>query len=125
MTWLRTTVRFFLGMTPLNGSRSATPKSNKVPYPVGGRFIDILALDAKQGLVVIELKVSKGYDRVVGQLLRYMSWIKQHHAERGQNVRGIIAAREISEDLKLACSYLADVSLYEYEMSVRLKKVDL
>lgn len=90
MTWFRTTVRFFSGMTPSNGLRSATPKSNKVPYPVGGRFIDILALDAKQGLVVIELKVSKGYDRVVGQLLRYMSWIKQHHAERGQTSEALL-----------------------------------
>jgi hypothetical protein len=30
-------------------------------------------------------------------------FIEKHHAEPGQRVRGIIAAREISEDLKLAC----------------------
>jgi endonuclease NucS-like protein len=94
-------------------------------FPAGGRFIDILAVDADKHFVVIELKVSKGYDRVVGQLLRYMAWIREHHAEPGQQVRGIIAAREISDDLRLACSYLTDVSLYEYELSVKLQKVKL
>lgn len=94
-----------------------------VEFPVGGRFIDILALDAEGRFVVIELKVSRGYDRVVGQILRYMAWIKKHHAESAQDVRGIIAAREISEDLVLACSYSPNVSLYEYQLSVALKKI--
>jgi endonuclease len=96
-----------------------------IEFPVGGRFIDILAIDANNDLVVIELKVSRGYDRVVGQLLRYMAWIKKHHAEESQKVRGIIAARDISEDLRLACSYLNDVSLFEYELFVKLRKIDL
>ncbi|MGL4754621.1 MAG: DUF7669 domain-containing protein, partial [Aeromonadaceae bacterium] len=38
-----------------------------VEFPVGGRYIDILATDGAGDYVVIELKVSKGYDRVVGQ----------------------------------------------------------
>lgn len=95
-----------------------------VEFPVGGRFIDILATDAA-GYVVIELKVSKGYDRVVGQLLRYVSWIKRNHAEPGQRVRGIIVAKQISEELRLACSEVPSVSLYEYELSVSLKPVAL
>jgi hypothetical protein len=94
-----------------------------VEFPVGGRFIDILATDSNKNLVVIELKVSRGYDRVIGQLLRYMAWIEKHHADAGQSVRGIIAAREISEDLILACSYLPNVTLFEYELSVSLKQV--
>lgn len=94
-----------------------------VEFPVGGRFIDILAVDRENKLVVIELKVSRGYDRVVGQLLRYMAWLAKHQAEPGQGVRGIIAAREISEDLKLACSTVPNVSLYEYELSVKMKAI--
>ncbi len=93
-------------------------------FPVGGRYIDILAVDAQNRFVVIELKVSRGYDRVVGQLLRYVAWIREHHADPGQQVRGIIIAREISEDLRLACSSLNSVALYEYELSVKLKKID-
>jgi hypothetical protein len=93
-----------------------------VEYPVGGRFIDILGLDREGSLVVIELKVSRGYDRVVGQLLRYMGWITVNLAEPAQRVRGIIVARQITEDLQLACARLADIDLFEYELSVLLRR---
>ena len=94
-------------------------------FPVGGRFIDILAVDQANNYVVIELKVSKGYDRVVGQLLRYVSWIKKNHADAGQSVRGIIIAKQISNDLRLACSELPAVSLYEYSLAVSVKQIVL
>lgn len=92
-------------------------------FPAGGRFIDILARDGRGDYVVIELKVSKGYDRVVGQLLRYMEWIERNHAEPGQGVRGIIIAKEVSEDLSLACARVKGVTLYEYDLSVSIRKV--
>jgi hypothetical protein len=95
-----------------------------VEFPVGGRFIDILAVDSIGALVVIELKVSRGYDRVVGQLMRYMAWIQKNQAEPGQQVRGVIVAREISEDLLLACSLLPAVQLFEYELSLKLNRVN-
>jgi endonuclease len=95
-----------------------------IEFPAGGRFIDLLAVDSVKRLVVIELKVSRGYDRVVGQLLRYMAWIAKNHAEEGQSVRGIIVAREITEDLSLACSSLKNVVLYEYELSVMLRRIE-
>jgi hypothetical protein len=95
-----------------------------VEFPAGGRFIDILALDKNDNYVVIELKVSRGYDRVVGQLLRYMAWIEKHHADSGQGVRGIIIAKNITEDLALATAKVKDVDLFEYELSVSLKKIN-
>ncbi|WP_237067255.1 endonuclease NucS domain-containing protein [Microbulbifer guangxiensis] len=94
-----------------------------VEFPVGGRFIDILAVDLSGNYVVIELKVSKGYDRVVGQLLRYMNWIKKNHSDEGQNVRGVIVAKNISEDLRLACDGLPEVALAEYELAVSIRPV--
>jgi endonuclease len=96
-----------------------------VEFPVGGRYVDILAVDSAGNYVVIELKVSKGYDRVVGQLLRYVSWIKKNHAEPGQRVRGIIIAKQISDDLRLACSEIPSVSLYEYALSVSVRQIAL
>lgn len=80
-------------------------------------------MDKNGDYVVIELKVSKGYDRVIGQLLRYVSWVKKNQAEQGQSVRGVIIAKQISEDLRLACSELPSVSLYEYDLSVAVRKV--
>jgi len=94
-----------------------------IEFPVGGRYVDILAADRNNDIVVIELKVSRGYDRVIGQLLRYMAWVEQHVAAEAQGVRGIIIARSISQDLVLACSKLQGVALYEYRLSVSLTKV--
>ena len=92
-------------------------------FAVGGRFIDILAVDSTGALVVLELKVSKVYDRVIGQLLRYINWIRQNVAEPGQKVRGMIVCRKVSEDLKLACASIPDVELFEYQLSVSVSKV--
>lgn len=97
---------------------------NGIEFPVGNKFIDILAVDNNKDYVVIELKVSRGHDRVVGQLLRYMGWIRKYHTDKDQKVRGIILAREISDDLLLACSEVSNVELYEYNLSVSLKQIN-
>ena len=71
-----------------------------VEFSAGGRFIDILARDRNGGFVVIELKVSRGYDRTIGQLLRYMAWVSANLSD-GRPVRGVIVASKITEDLQL------------------------
>jgi hypothetical protein len=91
-----------------------------IEYPVGGRYIDILATDANGNYVVVELKVSRGYERVVGQVLRYMAWVKKHLAT-GQRVRGMIVANEVTKDLRLAASLIPDLQLFEYSISMKLK----
>lgn len=93
-----------------------------IEFPVGGRFIDILAIGRDDAFVVIELKVSRGYDRTLGQLMRYMGWIRRNLA-KGKPVRGVIVASGITEDLKLA-AWAPDVKLVEYEIEFRLKAVD-
>ena len=70
--------------------------------------------------VVIELKVSRGHDRTVGQLLRYMAWVRDN-LSKGASVRGMIVANEISEDLKLASSMVSAIQLVEYKISFSLK----
>lgn len=94
-----------------------------IEFPAGGRFIDLLGVGQDDSLVVIELKVSRGYDRVVGQLLRYIGWIKENLAEESQKVRGVIVARSISDDLTLACRDLPNVHLLEYEIAVQIKEI--
>jgi len=94
-----------------------------VEFDAGNRYIDILAIDKNNNFVVIELKVSKGYDRVIGQLLRYIAWVEQKMPSRGQTVRGVIICKEISEDLSLACSKIKEIELFEYELSVNLTKL--
>ena len=65
-----------------------------------------------------------GYDRVVGQILRYMGWIEKN-MDTSKPVRGIIVANEITEDLKLACARLAGVRLVEYELAFKLRAIEL
>ena len=97
---------------------------NGVEFPVGSRRVDILAVEDERNFVVIELKVSKGYDRAIGQLLGYMGWIEQNLAEPGQKVTGMIIARTISSDLRLATSRVKDVELFEYELSISLNRIE-
>jgi endonuclease len=93
-----------------------------VEFPAGGLRIDILAEDQRGDLVVIELKVSRGYDRVIGQVLRCIGWIKRNIAA-GRAVRGMIVAQAIAEDLRLAAALVPVVSLVEYEISFKLTPI--
>jgi len=93
-----------------------------VEFPAGHRYIDILAVGSDDAYVVIETKVSRAYDRVVGQILRYVGWVKENLAGEAP-VRGIIVASEISKDLILATSSVKDIRLVAYEISFKLKSV--
>lgn len=88
--------------------------------PGTSRRIDILATDKNNDLVVIELKVSRGYERVVGQTLYYQSMIKRHFLKN--SVRAIIVAREISPELKAATQDLPHFELFEYHLSLTLSR---
>ncbi|MDB3858645.1 endonuclease NucS [Candidatus Poseidonia sp.] len=95
-----------------------------VEYPAGRRFIDILAQDTDGQLVVIELKVSRGHDRTIGQILNYIGWVRENLVKPNQEVRGIIIAKEITEDLRLTCLLpQIPVSLREYSISFSLKDI--
>jgi len=89
-------------------------------YPAGGRFIDLFYSDRDHNLLVVELKVSRAYDRVVGQLLRYMGWVKKYRAEVNQQVRGLIIGDKITQDLLLAVSMVPNVQCKEYDRSARV-----
>jgi len=85
--------------------------------------IDILALDASGDFVVFELKLGLGPDAAVGQLARYMGWVR--HALAGDRaVRGVIVARTVDEKLRYAASVIPNISLYEYAVSFTLQPVE-
>lgn len=90
-------------------------------FPAGTWSIDFLALDVDTNdLVVIELKRGKTSDSTVGQLLRYISWVKDNVADSYQNVRGIIIAKEGDEALKYAVKYLDDIEVKTYKVDFQL-----
>lgn len=89
------------------------------PIPGVGR-IDLLAEDAATGdLVVIELKRDETDDQVIGQISRYVSWVREHLAPKGKNVQGVICVKQATRKLMLAVRNINDVKVYEYDLSFR------
>jgi restriction system protein len=84
--------------------------------------IDILAISKdKKVLLVVELKKGRATDSVVGQVLRYMGYMKEL-ADKGQVVRGAIIALEDDPKMHRALSMVERVDFYRYEVQFRLLK---
>jgi hypothetical protein len=92
-----------------------------VEFPVEEGYIDILGVDCNDRYVVIELKLGKGRNKAMGQLLYYMGWIDKHLGKAP--CRGMIVAKEIPDDLILAAQRAPGVSLYRYNLSVSVEAV--
>lgn len=85
-------------------------------------FIDILAKDKKDGsYVVIELKKNQTSDDTIGQIARYMGWIRDH--KKDENVKGIIIASEFTKKLKYAIKYVKNIDVLSYEINFSLNEV--
>ncbi|WP_157763313.1 endonuclease NucS domain-containing protein [Pseudomonas citronellolis] len=85
--------------------------------------IDILAT-GNGDFYVLELKVGRGPDAALGQILRYMGWVKEHLAG-DKNVHGIIIASDIGQKLRYAATQVPNVRLMEYDLAVTLRSVAL
>jgi restriction system protein len=92
-------------------------------YATDAGPIDVLAVskDGKR-LLVVELKRGRASDVVVGQVLRYMGFVKEQLAEPNQTVEGIIIALEDDKKLRWALAAVPSVSFYRYEVSFKLVK---
>jgi Endonuclease NucS C-terminal domain len=91
-----------------------------VEFPSAVGPIDILAVDDSGSFFVFELKRANGSDRAIGQLTRYMGWVRQTIG-RGHDVFGVIVAKSIGENLRYSASVVPNVHLFEYEVKFQLK----
>ena len=90
-------------------------------YPTSIGRIDILATDKKtKNYVVIELKKNQTSDDTIGQLSRYMGWIKEHKKDDG--VKGIIVAGKFDEKLKYAKTMVPNSEAFLYEVNFKIKE---
>lgn len=92
----------------------STPENEGIEYPLDNGRIDILAVDRHNKFVVVELKVSHGRNKTLGQLLYYMGWVDKNLGNGP--CRGIIVATEITDELATAVSRVPGVNLYRYRM---------
>ncbi|HJP96080.1 MAG TPA: PDDEXK nuclease domain-containing protein [Candidatus Saccharimonadales bacterium] len=84
-------------------------------------YLDILAIDKNENFVVIELKKGRKNDEVVGQVLRYMGWVRNNLAKPTQNVTGLIIVGERDTKLDYALSEMSDkISAMVYQVSFKL-----
>ena len=76
----------------------------------------------KKVLLVIELKKGRTSDVVVGQIQRYMGYVKDEVLERGQKVKGLIIGLEPDVRLKRALSVCSDIEFCRYKIDFKLIK---
>ena len=92
-------------------------------YPSDTGPIDILAISKdKNTLLVVELKKGRVSDNVVGQIQRYMGYVKEELAESHQNVKGIIIGLEDDIRIKRALSVTNNIEFYRYKVNFNLFK---
>ncbi|MEN8331770.1 MULTISPECIES: endonuclease NucS domain-containing protein [Acinetobacter] len=92
-------------------------------YPSDTGPIDILAISKdKKTLLVVELKRGRASDRVVGQIQRYMGYVKDELAEADQKVKGVIIALEDDLRIRRALSVAQNIEFYRYQLSFKLNK---
>ncbi|MBL8812378.1 MAG: DUF1016 family protein [Planctomycetaceae bacterium] len=85
--------------------------------------LDILAISKdKQRLLVVELKKGRASDAVVGQTLRYMSYVKDELAEDNQTVLGAIIAHEDDQRIRRALTMTPNITFFRYQVSFKLVK---
>jgi restriction system protein len=85
--------------------------------------IDILAISKdKKTILVVELKKGRVSDNVVGQIQRYMGYVKEELAEDNQNVKGIIIGLEDNLKIKRALSVTSNIEFYRYRVNFKLFK---
>ncbi|MGV8883977.1 MAG: endonuclease NucS domain-containing protein [Microbacteriaceae bacterium] len=88
--------------------------------------LDLLAV-SKDGktLLVIELKRGRASDAVVGQVMRYMGFVKRELLESGQKVRGLIIALEDDVRVRNALSVVPNIDFMTYRVKFELTDVSI
>jgi hypothetical protein len=85
--------------------------------------IDLLAKHKTEDRwLVIELKRDQSSDSTVGQLLRYMGWVRRRLAN-GQEVRGLIICSEPDLKMRYALDGLPGIECMTYQVSFGLSPV--
>ena len=69
---------------------------------------------------MVELKKGRVSDNVVGQIQRYMGYVKQDLAEKNQEVKGVIIGFEDDVKIQRALSVTSNIDFYKYKVDFKL-----
>lgn len=110
---------------------------NKTSFSVGYDFVarqmflddagrlDILA-KSKDGreYLIIELKLGRASDRVIGQLQTYMGYLQTSgYCANGETVRGVIIGSSEDPKIRHALKVTQNIDFYVYEMQFNMRKI--
>ena len=83
--------------------------------------IDLLARHkTKSQWLVIELKKGRSSDAVVGQVTRYMGWVKEHLANGSDPVEGLIVSGDFDEKLRYSIRQIPNLQHMRYKLDLKL-----
>lgn len=72
--------------------------------------------------LVVELKRDQSSDQTVGQVLRYMGWVKESLASPDETVHGIIICHLADKRIRYALKHTLNVSVRLYEVDFKLRQ---
>lgn len=81
--------------------------------------MDFLCVDERENFVVIELK-RKGTDETLGQLCRYMGWVRENLAKGEQKVCGLIISETKDIKLEYAIKVVPNVKTKQMRLNVAI-----
>lgn len=88
----------------------------------GNTRMDILAVSKdRKRLLVVELKRGRVSDVVVGQIQRYMGFVKDELLEPGQSVEGVIIGREDDLSIQRALRVANNIRFMKYRVEFHLE----
>lgn len=87
--------------------------------------IDLLGYQpARKEWWVIELKRGRPSDDVVGQVSRYLGWVSEECARRGEGASGAIVARDATEKLRYAVRANPRLTLWTWDDELNVSRVE-
>jgi len=90
-------------------------------YAQDAGYIDLLAKDKEGNFIVIKLKKGRKNDEVIGQVLRYVGWVKSNLAKNSEEVHGMIIVGDRDKKLEYGLEMVKNlVSCKIYKINFKL-----
>lgn len=87
--------------------------------PVGSGYatevgtIDLLARDARGGLVVVTVAEVGQVEEIVAEMLQRIGWVRKHLGKGKKKVRGIVVVEQVPKNLSYEAAALADTIAFK------------
>jgi RecB family endonuclease NucS len=94
--------------------RDETGAAAGVGFATGVGAIDLLATDARGGLVAVMIsEKGRGEEDLVAEALRRVGWLRRHLSDGRQQVRAIVLVEEPPASLPYAAAAVADTVAFK------------